>query len=98
MGCEVDIAHDGKSALALANAKRPDLVLCDLGLPRDIDGFAVVRVARADAEFQNTRFVAVSEYSNSQDHAKAKLAGFDKLVAKPITLEIIEQLISDKML
>jgi signal transduction histidine kinase len=33
MGCEVDFAHDGKSALALANAKRPDLVLCDLGLP-----------------------------------------------------------------
>jgi CheY-like chemotaxis protein len=50
LGCEV--AHDGRSALALAKAKRPDLVLCNLGLPGNIDGFAVVRAARADEQLQ----------------------------------------------
>jgi signal transduction histidine kinase len=95
MGCEVDLAYEGKSALALANTKRPDLVLCDLGLPGDIDGFAVVRTVRSNAQFQNTCFVAVSGYSDSKAHAMAKLAGFDKLVAKPMTLEVLEKLISD---
>ena len=96
LGCEVVLAHDGRSALALAKAKRPDLVLCDLGLPGDTDGFAVVRAARADEQLQHTRFVAVSGYSQPNDLAQARRAGFEQLVPKPITLEIIEKLINDK--
>ena len=94
---EVARAHNGRSAFALAKAKRPDLVLCDLRLPGDIDGFAMVRAARADEQLQKTRFVAVSGYSQPNDYAQAGRAGFEQLVPQPITLEIIEKLINDKL-
>jgi hypothetical protein len=54
----------------------------------------VVRAARADEQLKSIRFVAVSGYG---DYEKAKLVGFDELVTKPITLEIIERLIADKL-
>ena len=67
-------------------------MLCDLGLPGDTNGFAVVRAARADEQLQNTRFVAISSYSQPNDLAQVRRAGFEQLVPKPITLEIIEKL------
>ena len=44
-GYEVDAAHDGASALELAAARHPDVVLLDLGLP-DMDGTQVIRGLR----------------------------------------------------
>jgi CheY-like chemotaxis protein len=60
MGGDIDVAYDGRSALALAVATPPDLVLCDLGLPGGMDGYAVAREARADRRLDATRLVAVS--------------------------------------
>ena len=89
----VDIAHDGRSALALAVAAPPDLVLCDIGLPGGMDGYAVARAARANPRLDATRLVAVSGYSQPKDRADAKQAGFDQLVSKPITIDMIEALL-----
>jgi signal transduction histidine kinase len=97
MGCDIDVAYDGRSALALAVATLPDLVLCDLGLPGGMDGYAVVREARTDPQLDATRFVAVSGYSQPKDHAAAKQAGFDRLVPKPITIDIIEALLTSAL-
>jgi len=94
MGCDIDVAYDGRSALALAVATPPDLVLCDLGLPGGMDGYAVAREARADPRLDAARLVAVSGYSQPKDHAAAKQAGFDRLVPKPITMEIIQGLLN----
>jgi CheY-like chemotaxis protein len=63
----------------------------------NIDGFAVVRAARADEQLQNTRFVAVAGSSQPNDHAQVGRAGFEQLVPKPITLETIEKLSNDKV-
>ena len=98
LGCDVDVAHDGRSALARAVAVPPDLVLCDLGLPGGMDGYAVVREARADPRLNQTLFVAVSGYSHPKDHVAAKQAGFDRLVPKPITVDFIEALLNDLLL
>jgi signal transduction histidine kinase len=97
MGCDIDVAYDGRSALALAVAAPPDLVLCDLGLPGGMDGYAVAREARADPQLDATRLVAVSGYSQPKDHAAAKQAGFDLLVPKPITIDIIEALLNSAL-
>jgi signal transduction histidine kinase/ActR/RegA family two-component response regulator len=93
MGCDIDVAYDGQSALALAVAAPPDLVLCDVGLPGGMDGYAVAREARADPRLDATRLIAVSGYSQPKDHADAKQAGFDQLVSKPITIDMIEALL-----
>ena len=54
LGFEVDVAYDGRSGLARAAAAAPDLVLCDLGLPGAMDGYAVAREMRADPRLRNT--------------------------------------------
>jgi CheY-like chemotaxis protein len=52
----------------------PDVILCDLGLPGDVDGFEVARACRAQASLDATRLVAASGYSSPQDHADARAA------------------------
>lgn len=95
LGFEVDVAYDGRSGLARAAAAAPDLVLCDLGLPGAMDGYAVAREMRADPRLRNTMLIAVSGYSQPKDHAAAKQAGFDRLIPKPMKIDAIEVLLKD---
>jgi len=94
VGFDVDVACDGRSALVRAIATPPDIVLCDVGLPGGMDGYAVARALRAEPRLHLARLVAVSGYSQPKDHADAKRAGFDWLVPKPITVESLETLLS----
>jgi signal transduction histidine kinase/ActR/RegA family two-component response regulator len=95
IGFDVDVAYDGRSALLRATATPPDLVLCDLGLPGGMDGYAVARALRSEPRLHHTRLIAVSGYSQPKDQANAKQAGFDRLVSKPITAEILEALLNE---
>ncbi len=95
IGFEVDVAYDGRSALACAIETVPELVLCDLGLPGGMDGYAVARALRSESRLGDTRLIALSGYSRPQDHANAKQAGFDRLVPKPITADMLEALLNE---
>jgi signal transduction histidine kinase/ActR/RegA family two-component response regulator len=90
---EVAVAHDGASALELARRFRPDVVLCDIGLP-STDGYAVARAFRADAELRSAHLVALTGYATPDDHARARDAGFDQHVAKPAPIEAIERILA----
>ena len=82
LGHEAEIAHDGPSAVAMARARPPDVVLCDIGLP-GIDGYAVARALRGDGS-RRSRLIAVSGYAQPEDLAMAAAAGFERHVAKPL--------------
>jgi CheY-like chemotaxis protein len=97
-GFEVDVAYDGRSALTRAIAEPPDLILCDVGLPGGMDGYAVARALRTESRLRFTRLFAVSGYSQPKDHADAKQAGFDRLVSKPLTVETLKALLNEPML
>jgi signal transduction histidine kinase len=92
-GANVRVAYDGPSAIKNALEAAPDIILCDLGLPGEMDGFAVARACRAEGSLRNVRLVAASGYSSSEDHAKATTAGFDSLMIKPLTEESLCKLI-----
>ena len=92
-GVIVRVAYDGPSAVKSALETVPDIILCDLGLPGGMDGFAVARACRAEAALQNVRLVAASGYSSTKDHANARTAGFDSLMVKPITEESLRALV-----
>jgi signal transduction histidine kinase len=96
MGCEIEVAYDGWTGLTLANETRPDLILCDVGLPGGMDGYAFAREARADPRLNSIRMVAVSGYSQPKDRAAAEEAGFDELVSKPITIDTVKGLLDVK--
>lgn len=90
---EVRVAYNGTDGLALARKLRPDVLLCDLGLP-GIDGFEVARAFRADESLRGTFLVALSGYSQPEDRRRAQEAGFDRHVAKPPRLSKLEALIA----
>ncbi|GAC1540707.1 MAG: hypothetical protein NVS2B9_07790 [Myxococcales bacterium] len=92
-GHRVRIAHDGCEGVSLAREMDPELVLCDLGLPR-LDGFGVARALRADERLQSTVLVAISGYSRAQDRARSAEAGFDYHLSKPATVDELESLIA----
>jgi PAS domain S-box-containing protein len=92
LGHTVDVAYDGPSAIEKVRASRPDVVLCDIGLP-GMSGYEVARRLRASG-VNGAKLIAVSGYAQSEDVSKATEAGFDGHVAKPCNLERIEKLLS----
>jgi len=95
-GHRVQLARDGRSAIALARELRPDVVLCDIGLP-DVDGYEVARLLRGDEALRATRLIALSGYAQPEDVERAREAGFDEHVAKPPPLDRLNALIGDAL-
>ncbi len=91
-GHEVDVAFDGTTALEKLRSRRPDVVLCDIGLP-GMNGYEVVKAARANGG-RDVRFVALSGYARAEDVQRSLEAGFDAHVAKPPDPEEIARLLA----
>jgi CheY-like chemotaxis protein len=85
-------AEDGQAALALALERRPQLVLCDVRMPR-MDGFEFIKRLRADPASQGMRVVAMSGVGSDADLQLVASSGFDDHIMKPVdTQKIAEQL------
>jgi CheY-like chemotaxis protein len=92
-GHEVAVARTGRAGIALAREQRPDVVVCDLGLP-DIDGYEVARVLRADEALRSTRLIALSGYAQPEDIERAREAGFEAHLPKPAPLDDLAGLLA----
>lgn len=82
-GHEVEIAHNGVSALQLARKFEPELVFLDIGLP-EMSGYEVARRLRQDARLATAKFVALSGYGTERDQLRSREAGFDLHLVKPV--------------
>ena len=90
LGHAAEVAYDGPSALAMASANPPEIVLCDIGLP-GMSGYEIAQALRAaGAEMQ---LYAVSGYAQSEDVRRATEAGFDGHLAKPVDVADIARLL-----
>ena len=85
-GYEVTLAHSGPEGVRAALEKRPDIVVCDIGLP-GMDGFAVAGTLRRHAETSHARLIAVTGYGEEADRRRALDAGFDVHLVKPVNPE-----------
>lgn len=90
-GHDVDVAYDGREALARAAALNPEIVLCDIGLP-GMSGYEVARSLRALLN-GTARLIAVTGYGLDADRERAMGAGFDGHLVKPITIEQLEAIL-----
>jgi len=88
-GHTVSIAHTGASALEKASESRPQVALLDIGLP-DIDGYEVGRRLRAQFG-QDIALVALTGYGQDEDRDKARAAGFDDHLVKPVSIVDVER-------
>jgi two-component system cell cycle response regulator DivK len=83
--CEVIEASDGREALEKVREHRPDLALLDIQMPV-MDGNAVVREIRADAQLSKMPVVALTAYAMQGDREKALALGFNSYITKPIDI------------
>ncbi|MDQ3626274.1 MAG: response regulator, partial [Verrucomicrobiota bacterium] len=79
-------AGDGAAGIELALKHRPDVILCDLLMPK-ANGFQVCRVIRQ--QLQPTKIIVISGRDYGVDRASALEAGADEYLLKPITWEIL---------
>lgn len=87
LGAIVFPAATSQQAFQLLREHRPQLVVSDIGLP-DEDGCSLMRRIRALSaeEGGNTPSIAVSAFTSAEDRARARAAGFQAFVAKPMDL------------
>lgn len=93
-GMAVTVASDGESGLAAARLIRPDLVICDIGLPGSLDGYGVARAIRGDPALRDTPLLALTGYAGPEDQARAREAGFDRHLAKPSGIDDLLRVIA----
>jgi two-component system KDP operon response regulator KdpE len=79
----VDAAPDGATALRLAAARRPDVVMLDLGLP-DMDGVDVIRALRG---WSRVPILVLSARQASEEKVAALDAGADDYITKPFSMD-----------
>ena len=79
-------AVDGEEGLLLAKRERPDLILCDLQMPR-LDGFELAQQIRLDPQLSDVPLVAVTASAMPDDLGKVMDAGFNGYITKPIVPE-----------
>jgi CheY-like chemotaxis protein len=91
LGHQVQAAGDGEEGAALIVATRPDVALVDLALP-GVNGYEVARRVRA-ALGDAVRLVALSGYGGPDDRRRAREAGFDRHVVKPIDPDQLDPLV-----
>jgi CheY-like chemotaxis protein len=86
-GHELIEAADGEIGLALIQQHRPDLVLCDISMPR-LDGYQVLERTRAlGPEFRLMPFLFLSAMAEPRQVIAGKRLGADDYITKPIEFD-----------
>ncbi len=84
--------HSGAAGIAAARERKPDLVICDIGLPGGMDGYATARALRALPSGEAIHIIALTGYGQESDRARALEAGFDIHMTKPLDPATLERL------
>jgi signal transduction histidine kinase len=96
MGHQVRRAHDGEAAVQQAAAFDPHIVLLDIGMPK-LNGYDACRAIRAAAGGAARTLVAVTGWGQPQDVERAREAGFDQHMVKPMDPNALARLISSRV-
>ena len=83
-GCQVILAEDGFDALAKVNDYQPDLIFCDILMPR-LDGYQTCALIKKSARFHETPVVMLSSKDGLFDRARGRMVGSDEYLTKPFT-------------
>jgi twitching motility two-component system response regulator PilG len=85
-GHEVFLAEDGFDALAQVNDLVPDLIFCDVLMPR-LDGYQTCAIIKRNARLASVPVVMLSSKDGVFDKARGRIAGADHYITKPFTNE-----------
>src|SRR3954469_14161927 len=93
-GYEVRVVTDAEQALKVLETWRPRLILMDIQLP-GMDGLTLTRRLKDDPATQDILVVALTAYAMKGDEERARAAGCDGYISKPIDTEALPHLVND---
>jgi twitching motility two-component system response regulator PilG len=83
-GCQVILAEDGFDALSKITDHSPDIVFCDIMMPR-LDGYQTCALIKKNAKFSATPVIMLSSKDGLFDRARGRMVGSDEYLTKPFT-------------
>ena len=93
-GHEVMLADDGFDALSKVNDYQPQLIFCDILMPK-LDGYQTCAIIKRNARFAHTPIVMLSSKDGVFDKARGRMVGSEEYLTKPFTkdqlLEAVKQ-------
>jgi CheY-like chemotaxis protein/two-component sensor histidine kinase len=92
LGSEAHVAHDGISVVELVERIRPQLVLMDVGMPRQ-NGLDATRQIRREAWGQDVTIIALTGWGQESDRERSRAAGCDGHLVKPIDVQSLKDLL-----
>lgn len=93
-GHDVQVASNGADGLAAAGVFAPDVIISDIGLPGDHNGFAVANSVGSNPRLNRAYLIAMSGYGHEDVRKKAADAGFQAYLVKPVTPGTLQQALS----
>ena len=91
-GHNVRVAHDGEEALRAAEEFEPEVAFVDIGMPK-VHGYEVARRLRARPATSGALLVAVTGWGQENDRKRAREAGFDRHLVKPVDPDEIDTIL-----
>ena len=92
-GCTVILAEDGFDALSKITDHQPDVVFCDILMPR-LDGYQTCALIKKNPRFGATPIVMLSSKDGLFDRARGRMVGSDQYLTKPFTKDSLLQAVA----
>lgn len=89
-GHEVLLSEDGFDALSKVNDFQPNLIFCDILMPR-LDGYQTCAIIKRNANFSSVPIVMLSSKDGVFDRARGRMAGSQDYLTKPFTKDQLLQ-------
>lgn len=87
-GCTVLLAEDGFAALAMINDHAPDIVFCDILMPR-LDGYQTCALIKRSPKLNRLPVIMLSSKDGIFDRARGALVGSDQYLTKPFSKDTL---------
>jgi CheY-like chemotaxis protein len=92
LGQQVRTANSGAAALEVVQQERPDVIISDIAMP-GMDGYELAGRLRKEPGLENVVLVALTGYSQDSDRQRARTAGFNYHLVKPVSMEALQDLL-----
>lgn len=92
-GCAVMLAEDGFDALAKIADNAPQVIFCDIMMPR-LDGYQTCALIKKNAHFASTPVIMLSSKDGLFDRARGRMVGSDEYLTKPFTKDSLLQAVA----
>ncbi len=95
-GCQVVLAEDGFDALAKIADHHPDIIFCDIMMPR-LDGYQTCALIKKNLRFGTTPVIMLSSKDGLFDRARGRMVGSDEYLTKPFTKDSLLKAVAAHM-